>query len=119
MRKQILMSGMVAALLLSSPVMWAQTDRGGKLYEAFCSQCHGVTGEGNGINAPELEVAPRNHRDEGEMSARSDEDLYKAIAGGGQAINKSVLMPPWEDSLAEDDINALVVYLREICCQAE
>ena len=115
MRPTILIST-VTMLLLSTPLL-AQAERGEKLYEAFCSQCHGLTGEGNGINAPELEVAPRNHRDRGEMSARSDEDLYKAIEGGGQAINKSVLMPPWGENLDDNDINALVVYLRQICCQ--
>lgn len=115
MKPTILIST-VTMLFLSTP-LWAQAERGEKLYEAFCSQCHGLNAEGNGINAPELEVAPRNHRDRGEMSARSDEDLFKAIDGGGQAVNKSVLMPPWGESLGDDDINALVAYLRKICCQ--
>lgn len=95
----------------------AGEEEGGQLYRAFCAQCHGLTGEGNGVNAPELEVAPRNHTDRGEMSARTDEDLHKAIAEGGQAINKSILMPNWGNHLDEQEINDLVAYLRVLCCK--
>lgn len=105
------------ACLLTLPVTaLADAAHGEKLYETFCAQCHGVTGEGKGVNAPELEVAPRNHRDKGEMSTRTDEDLFRAIAEGGQAINKSILMPNWGNHLSEQDINDLVAYLRVLCC---
>ena len=66
---------------------------GKALYQTYCVQCHGVNGDGKGINAPHLSVQPRNHTDRSEMSARTDEDLFKAIKDGGQAVNKSVLMP--------------------------
>lgn len=106
---------MFCLLSLVGPVQ-ADEVQGKKLYVAICSQCHGITGEGNGINAPELEVVPRNHTDRGEMAARTDEDLFKAIAEGGQAINKSILMPNWGNHLSEQDINDLVAWLRVLCC---
>jgi len=82
--------GLLAFCLTGMPAI-AGEEEGGQLYRAFCSQCHGLTGEGNGVNSPELEVAPRNHTDRGEMSARSDEDLRKAIAEGGRADFAPVL----------------------------
>ena len=108
---------LMVVLLLQSLAAMADAEEGRQLYETFCSQCHGLTGHGNGINAPKLEVAPRNHTDRGEMTARTDEDLFKAIAEGGQAVNKSILMPNWGNHLGEDDINNIIAYLRVICCQ--
>ncbi|MBI1196001.1 MAG: c-type cytochrome [Gammaproteobacteria bacterium] len=90
-------------------------ETGKDLYKTYCWQCHGMTGNGNGINVRDMSVQPRNHSDAKEMSARSDEDLFKAIKHGGQSINKSVLMPPWDGVLSDDEIHALVRYLRELC----
>lgn len=104
-------------LALNTIVVMADAEEGRQLYEVFCTQCHGLTGHGNGINAPKLEVAPRNHTDKGEMTARTDEELFKAIAEGGQAVNKSILMPNWGNHLDDNDINNIIAYLREICCQ--
>jgi cytochrome c oxidase cbb3-type subunit 3 len=90
---------------------------GERLYQAYCVQCHGVQGDGNGINAAHLSVQPRSHIDQEEMSARTDDELYRVIEQGGVAINKSVLMPPWGGNLDETEINALVGYLRVLCCE--
>jgi cytochrome c oxidase cbb3-type subunit III len=92
-------------------------DRGKVLYRIYCTQCHGVQADGKGVNAATLSVQPRDHTDTGEMSARTDEDLFKAIKGGGKAVNKSVLMPNWDANLSDDDIHALVAHLRELCCK--
>jgi cytochrome c oxidase cbb3-type subunit III len=90
--------------------------RGALLYRVYCTQCHGIEGDGRGVNTPDMAVLPRDHTDRGEMSARTDADLFKAIQGGGKAVNKSVLMPPWGGNLSDEDIRALVAYLRELCC---
>lgn len=90
--------------------------RGEALYEAYCVQCHGSDGTGNGINAPHLNVQPRNHTDRAEMSARTDEELFKAIKFGGQAVNKSNLMPNWDGNLNDAEIGDLVAFLRHLCC---
>ena len=66
-----------------------------------------------------MEVLPRDHTDTDEMSARTDEDLFKVIKFGGKAIDKSVLMPNWEGTLTDDEIHSLVGYLRVLCCDEE
>lgn len=92
-------------------------DRGKALYAVYCSQCHGVQGDGKGINAAHMSVQPRDHTDTKEMSARTDEELFKVIKEGGKSINKSVLMPIWGGNLSDDDIHALVTHLRTLCCR--
>lgn len=112
----VYLAGPLAALAFSVPVLAADADAGEIIYHNNCSQCHGLTGTGKGINAPHLEVAPRNHTDYDEMNARTDEELFKAIADGGQAVNKSVLMPNWGSSLSESQIHDVIAYLRALCC---
>jgi len=91
-------------------------ETGKDIYRTYCWQCHGSEGDGKGINAGDnMSVAPRNHTDSEYMSGRSDADLFKAIKEGGPAVNKSVLMPPWAGVLTDDEIHALVHYLRELC----
>jgi len=84
-------------------------------YKTFCWQCHGIQGDGQGINVRDMSVQPRDHTDAVSISSRSDEELFKAIKLGGQAVNKSVLMPPWGDLLKDEEINGLVKYLRYLC----
>lgn len=107
-----------AVLLLPSLAMGGNAEHGQAVYKAYCTQCHGISGDGKGVNAPELAVQPRNHTDRAEMSARTDEDLFKAIKEGGQAVNKSILMPNWDGNLSDQEIDDLVAYLRQLCCQA-
>ena len=95
----------------------ANAANGKALYQTYCVQCQGVNGDGKGINAPHLSVQPRNHTDRTEMSARTDEDLFKAIKEGGQAVNKSVLMPNWDGNMSDEEIHDVVAYLRELCCK--
>lgn len=108
---------LIVTLAMSAALQAADAEQGRLLYRANCAQCHGLEGTGKGINAPHLEVAPRNHTDYEEMNARTDEELFKAISEGGQAVNKSVLMPNWGHTLSEDDIHDLIAYLRKLCCE--
>ncbi len=87
-------------------------------YKVYCWQCHGMNGDGKGVNIRDMSVQPRDHTNAEDMSTRTDEDLFKAIKEGGQAINKSVLMPPWSGTLTDKEIRGLVKYLRTLCqCQ--
>lgn len=92
--------------------------QGEQLYKVYCVQCHGISGHGDGVNVPALSVQPRNHHDTAEMMARSDEELFKAVKEGGKSINKSNLMPAWGGNLDDNEIHALVSYMRGLCCQS-
>jgi mono/diheme cytochrome c family protein len=101
--------------LAAMPFSAVAASDGAALYKTYCSQCHGMQGNGKGVNVRDMSVQPRDHTDPKEMGTRSDADLFKAIKEGGQAISKSVLMPPWGAVLSDDEIHALVTYLRQLC----
>ncbi len=84
-------------------------------YNTYCVQCHGINKNGKGINSPDMAVQPRDHSDPKGMGDISDAELFTAIKKGGLAVNKSVLMPPWEGVLTDADIQELVAYLRHVC----
>jgi len=94
------------------------TDRAAMLYQLYCSQCHGVRGNGKGINAPFLFVAPRDHTSTEEMSRLTDEDILTAIQSGGRAVGKSALMPSWAGTIAGEDIRVLVGYVRSLSARS-
>ncbi len=84
-------------------------------YRTYCAQCHGVNGSGGGVNTESMSVQPRDHTDAKGMSGLTDAKLKKAIAEGGLAVSKSVLMPPWRATFNDKELDALVGYLRELC----
>lgn len=91
------------------------SERSEDIYKTYCWQCHGMSGNGMGVNIPDMSVQPRDHTDSKEMSARSDEEIFKAIKEGGRSIGKSLLMPAWGGVLSDEEIKGLVQYLRQLC----
>jgi cytochrome c553 len=108
------------AVWISFAIVWsvsaaAADDEGAELiYRTYCTACHGLAGNGKGLNVPALAVQPRDHTDSREMATRSDQELFDAITGGGPAVGKSVLMPPWRALLSDDQVWSLVRHLREL-----
>ncbi len=84
-------------------------------YRTYCMQCHGMAGQGMGLNIQDMSVQPRDHTDTKAMSTRTDSELFKVIKEGGLAISKSSLMPPWADTLTDNEIDDLVKHLRKLC----
>lgn len=110
---------LVAALILAA-IFWTSAGHAGTAaddYRHYCVQCHGTMGAGQGINetAGGLSVSPRSHINAEEMSKLSDEDLRLGITEGGDALQKSGLMPPWGKTLSSGKIDELVIYLRKLC----
>jgi mono/diheme cytochrome c family protein len=88
---------------------------GRTLYEANCTQCHGVAGDGNGYGAPFLVPPPRDFttaaykfRTTGSGSLPTDEDLFRIISRGANGTG----MPPWQYLLTEQERWALVDYVK-------
>lgn len=52
------------------------------LFETNCASCHGVSGQGNGILASELEPAPTDFTDKNRAEIRSLLGLFDAISNG-------------------------------------
>ncbi len=84
------------------------------LYKQYCASCHGPDGKGNGPAAVALPVKPVDHTNPAVMSKISDAELFKAIKEGGQGVGKSPAMPPWGGTLKDEQIRALVAYVRSL-----
>jgi cytochrome c oxidase cbb3-type subunit 3 len=112
-------------LMIALAVVFEPTGSGAESaqenYRLYCAQCHGTRGNGQGINqtADGLAVSPRDHTIAKEMSKLSDGDLRLAITDGGDAVQKSELMPAWGKTLSVEEIDDLVVFLRKLCQCAE
>src|SRR5579884_471181 len=89
--------------------------RGKQVYDANCTQCHGVAGRGDGYGAPFLVPPPRDFT-AGQFKFRTtasgqlptDADLFRTISRGANGTG----MPPWKYLLPDDDRWALVDYLK-------
>ena len=106
---------LLAMLLATFSVQAQAIETAADNYKAYCVQCHGMAGNGKGVNIRDMSVMPRDHTDAKAMSGRSDETLFKVIKEGGPSIEKSVLMPPWDGVLSDEEIKDLVQHLRMLC----
>ena len=87
-----------------------------KVFQFYCAQCHGAEGDGKGINVTEdFPVTPRAFNNATEMDKLTDADLRNVISEGGPIASKSEMMPPWEKTLSDADIDGLVKKLRDLC----
>lgn len=79
-------------------------NQGRKVFGKYCSVCHGITGQGDGFNAYNLDPKPRNFLDSS-FIARIDTSLViETISNGGKAVGLSSKMPPWGHTLSADNI---------------
>lgn len=104
----------VASLLLVAGTIEAASAK--ENYNRFCTQCHGATGKGDGVNATdEMPVSPRDHTSAKEMAKLTSEDVYFAIKDGGKSVGKSSLMPRWGSTINDGEVKDLVKYLNTLC----
>lgn len=92
---------------------------GEQVYQANCATCHGAAGEGQpnwkSRGADGLYPAPP-HDPSGHTWHHPDEQLLDIIRRGGQAVYGSEAspsgMPAWGDRLTEQDIEAVLAYIK-------
>lgn len=114
MKRIILAASVFLGTLAIAPV--ASAVDGDKVFKFYCAQCHGLTGKGDGPNVVEgFPVSPRNFTKAEEMVKLSDADIRNVIRDGGPSMSKSAMMPPWSQTLSDDEVDALVIKLRALC----
>lgn len=64
-----------------------------ELYTSTCVSCHGERGGGDGLAGTSLPAKPASFADAAWQSRTSDQEIDRAIVGGGAAVGKSPLMP--------------------------
>jgi mono/diheme cytochrome c family protein len=100
------------AWLLNDPRPPAGAPRAERLYYAYCVQCHGADGRGSWRAALFL-IRPGNLADAARMGAHSDRYLFDLVKHGGAPVGRPG-MPAFGVHLSDDDIEALVGYLRHL-----
>ncbi|MBT4526737.1 MAG: cytochrome c [Deltaproteobacteria bacterium] len=92
-------------------------DKGVVLYQRFCSFCHGESGKGDGPNAFSLVKKPANFN-RIELSSESKiNDLKTIIKTGGKNSGKSAEMPAFENTLSQNQLDAIMRFLRKTFSQ--
>jgi len=86
-------------------------ERGKELFQQNCVQCHGITGLGDGPEAPNLNPASTDFRLH--MPLHTDPQFFAFIADGYQGTQ----MPAFKTAFSETYIWNLVTYLRSAFSQ--
>lgn len=96
------------------PMISYELANGARVYDRYCKVCHGETGEGDGFNAFNLDPKPQNFKDPEWQRVTTDQDLRTAIAEGGPALRRSVLMPAWGRVLGRRQSGHVLKYVRSL-----
>ena len=99
-----------------APEGWAldgDVDAGRIVYKQYCQKCHGKHGDGHGTMSGDLDPKPRDFTNAEDMGKRSDWELFLGIKEGGAPLGLSDQMTAWEDTLTEQEMRDVAVYIRQ------
>ena len=82
-----------------------------QIFNQKCSVCHGTTGHGDGPGGAVLNPKPQVFVDAAWQTKVTDEELTKAILGGGVAVGRTPGMPANPDLQNKPEIVAELVKL--------
>ncbi len=91
-----------------------QQAQGKRLFYERCVWCHADSTPAGPSNRNNVTPAPALMNDGATLNSLSDEYLQNIIALGGSAVGKSAMMPSWGRTLTQDEIRALITYMRAI-----
>jgi cytochrome c oxidase cbb3-type subunit 3 len=94
-------------LSASKHALMGDPEKGRHLYTQYCRACHGDEGEGDGVMTSLIAMRPMDHTNPASMNAISNLEMIRSIKNG-----KGSYMPAWKDIISEDEIEALVSYIR-------
>jgi mono/diheme cytochrome c family protein len=79
------------------------------IFDRKCSVCHGTTGHADGPGAAALNPKPQVFVDAAWQDKVKDDEIAKAILGGGVAVGRTPGMPPNPDLQSKPDVVAELV----------
>ena len=80
--------------------------KGSDIYQLNCIGCHGPSQDGNGPSSVSLDPKPRNLRNKDFMQALSYQREWTSVHKGVPGT----AMPPWGNSLSDDQIKDVIAY---------
>ncbi len=99
----------VVAYLYTLSTSGERIEQGQALYQEYCSECHGESGDGNGEGAKGSTQGSVELTDLEWIANRSGTDLYQVIASGVGEV-----MPGYEETLSEEQRWTITEYLRSL-----
>ncbi len=91
-----------------------QQAQGKRLFYTYCVWCHADATPAGPSNRSNVTPTPTLMNDGSTLNRDSDEFLQNIITLGGSALGKSAMMPPYRQTLSQDEIRSLVAYTRAI-----
>jgi mono/diheme cytochrome c family protein len=82
------------------------------IFETNCAVCHGPQGKGDGPGSTELNPKPADLSDGQMMHDLTDGYLFWRVSEGGQMEPFNSAMPPWKESLSEEQRWQVISYVR-------
>ncbi len=109
---------MIGGLMATADQAEAKSDakRGSRIYQQYCTPCHGQEGNGRGPRARNeaLQPPPRDHTNGFYMNMQADVRFFKVIKLGGKANNLSHIMPQWQHILSDKNIFDIIAFIRTL-----
>jgi len=91
-----------------------QQVQGQTIFYSNCVWCHADSTPAGPSNRANLNPSPALANDGATLNSLSDNYLQNVITLGGSAVSKSAMMPPWGKTLKQDDIRAVIAFMRAI-----
>ncbi len=91
-----------------------QQAQGKRIFYVQCVWCHADATPAGPSNRSNLKPAPALMNDGTVLNAESDEYLQNIITLGGSAVSKSAMMPPYGQTLTQEEIRDVIAYTRAI-----
>jgi mono/diheme cytochrome c family protein len=106
----------IATFLTVAAVSQPMPPNGHAIWEANCATCHGLDGRGTRTKAEVgFELPMPNFTDCSFASREADGDWSSTIHRGGRQRAFSRLMPAFDKALNDDEIDAVIAYMRSFC----
>src|SRR5574337_1001001 len=91
-----------------------QQAQGKRVFYTYCVWCHADSTPAGPSNRSNLTPAPPLANDGSVLNSLSDELLRNTITLGGSAMGKSAMMSPWGRTLTQDEVQAVIAFMRAI-----
>ena len=88
--------------------------KGEKVYQTYCTACHGVRGDGTGHIGRGLSTKPVDLTDPRLAAHLTEEFVYRLVRDGAAAHGRTVLMIPWSGVLTDGEIRDVSAFALKL-----
>lgn len=101
---------LLGAVLIAFSLCALQAEEAKVNWEGKCAGCHGKTGKGDTKYGQKM--GTKDFTDPKVQESLKDDVIFKAIKEGVKGKDGKDLMKPYADKLSDEEIKALVTYIR-------